>query len=707
MAIVQNTYTGNGSTTLYSLSFLYLDEADVKVTLNGAPTTAFVFVNASTIQFLSAPANGTAIIIYRETDDEETKATFFAGSSIKAVDLNSNFTQFLYSIQELTARSISKLGDTLLGILNMGGFRITNMADPVSAQDAATKNYVDGVALSGTVPNGDRGDITVSGTGTIWTIDNNVVTSAKIADDTIVNADVNTSAGIAATKLSFTQAGTSAIARTIDSKLKDFVSVKDFGAVGNGVADDTAAINAAMASATAVHVYFPPGTYLHTGLTATGRTSIALFGDGATLFLKNASNTKCLYFTTCTNVSLRGLTIDGNQSNQIISGTRLNGAGVYVSGAAHTDITGNTIKNVSTGASILIDSVNPFAASPNGESCIIENNVIRNSGYAGAPFTCDAIYCQVDNATISGNKIITGTDYGVALEYSERSLVSGNSVSGCEVGLGGVGVKDCVYSDNRIIDCLYGGILFNTAGQGVVSPFISYRTIVSNNVVRNIGGSALPGDNHGILISYQDVHTDFTVNNNYVEGADYCFTVNTNGVLLEGNTAKNASIRGIIVESDSYVDVFDNRVDSNANPNLGVVKYGSVRDTSSSNIQHRTYRGQTASAGVTYRPCYIKTDNSSGNKACIANIYCTAIVTGVGPRSVYRQLSFRSVAGTLTINDVSTYSGDTTNLTIAAGQNGTGRAEILIGSSSAAVNANVYIELIAMDPVEPFYISDI
>jgi hypothetical protein len=47
----------------------------------------------------------------------------------------------------------------------------------------------------------------------------------------------------------FTQSGTGAIRRTVENKLKDTVSVKDFGAVGNGVADDTAAINAAILAA--------------------------------------------------------------------------------------------------------------------------------------------------------------------------------------------------------------------------------------------------------------------------------------------------------------------------------------------------------------------------------------------------------------------------------------------------------------------------
>jgi hypothetical protein len=62
----------------------------------------------------------------------------------------------------------------------------------------------------------------------------------------------------------FTQSGTGAIRRTVENKLKDTVSVKDFGAVGNGVADDTAALTAMFnhCNSQGLSWHIPAGDYL-------------------------------------------------------------------------------------------------------------------------------------------------------------------------------------------------------------------------------------------------------------------------------------------------------------------------------------------------------------------------------------------------------------------------------------------------------------
>ena len=101
MAVTSNSYTGNGSQTLYSFTFPYISTSDIKVTLDGTATTQYSYANATQIQFASAPGNNVAVKIFRETESDETIATFYPGSAIRAADLNNNSLQNLYVSQEV------------------------------------------------------------------------------------------------------------------------------------------------------------------------------------------------------------------------------------------------------------------------------------------------------------------------------------------------------------------------------------------------------------------------------------------------------------------------------------------------------------------------------------------------------------------------------------------------------------------------------
>lgn len=87
----------------------------------------------------------------------------------------------------------------------------------------------------------------------IWTVDD------IYSEGALSMQELLSSAG--SSLVGFIQSGTGATYRTVQSKLRDTVSVKDFGAVGDGVTDDTAAFNAAQGTGN-ITLLMPPGTYV-------------------------------------------------------------------------------------------------------------------------------------------------------------------------------------------------------------------------------------------------------------------------------------------------------------------------------------------------------------------------------------------------------------------------------------------------------------
>jgi hypothetical protein len=149
MATTQNTYTGNGSTVLYSFTFPYLENTAIKVSLNGVITTAYTLANATTIQFTTAPANGAAIRIFRVTDDATLAATFYPGSSIRSQDLNENFTQNLYVTQE-SNRDATTATSTAEGAVTTANTALSNSTAATSTANTASANASAAVSTANT-----------------------------------------------------------------------------------------------------------------------------------------------------------------------------------------------------------------------------------------------------------------------------------------------------------------------------------------------------------------------------------------------------------------------------------------------------------------------------------------------------------------------------------------------------------------------------
>ncbi len=188
MAVTQNSYVGNGSTTTYSFTFPYLKKSEIKASLDATDTTAFTTPTATTVQFNTAPADGVKIKIFRETDSDSLTATFYAGSAIKSEDLNDNFTQNLYATQEVTARYLSNLGGIMVGDLQLGEDVVIKFEGASDNAHETTLTVTDPTAdRTITLPNETGTVLTTGGTGTVATtmIAGDAVNGDKIADNAI------------------------------------------------------------------------------------------------------------------------------------------------------------------------------------------------------------------------------------------------------------------------------------------------------------------------------------------------------------------------------------------------------------------------------------------------------------------------------------------------------------------------------------------
>ena len=130
------TYTGDGATTQFAVPFGYIRKEHLQVEVDGSATTAFTWVNASTIELDEAPGSGIAVKLLRVTPVSASLVDFTDGSTPVARDFDTANTQNLYTNQEL--RDISEATDVLSSqALTTANTALANSQTAITTADGA------------------------------------------------------------------------------------------------------------------------------------------------------------------------------------------------------------------------------------------------------------------------------------------------------------------------------------------------------------------------------------------------------------------------------------------------------------------------------------------------------------------------------------------------------------------------------------------
>lgn len=222
--------------------------------------------------------------------------------------------------------------------------------------------------------------------------------------------------------------GTGAVWRTLYARLMDLpISVKDFGAVGDGVADDTAAIHAAISSMSSGILFLPKGVYRVTGISVNKPISLEGEGQSASYILigpqfSPAADADAVRYTIATearNLFIKNLTLGNFGSSAGLTGHGLN--------LSNAPLINFTVENCSIGP-VGVGGRSIYSSSRGLGISTIHNNTLSSGIY---------LRVSTDALTISKNTIF-GSNYCIDIDIengSYNTIIKDNVIVGSQGGI--------------------------------------------------------------------------------------------------------------------------------------------------------------------------------------------------------------------------------------------------------------------------------
>mgnify|MGYP005947449495 CR=1 FL=1 len=329
---------------------------------------------------------------------------------------------------------------------------------------------------------------------------------------------------------------TSSVARTLTSKLRDSVSVLDFGAVGDGTTDDTAAINAALSSGFK-HVYLVAGkTYVvKNGLTVPDGVTFDGYGAKINYIKPDQNWMHCI--TLGSNTMLRGMYIYC-ESGMVRDDT---GFGISIFNSFNARVYDVNLDRIASAAIWATEATN-----------VIINNCIISNGLAdGIHMSDGCTHFAITNNIVYGcndDHIAVVSDIPGDGKIPGQGVIQGNVISDGPAGHGVllIGCYDVLVDSNVIRgmkNAAIGSYFWDVTGTPAVEDWVRNCTI-SNNILSSNAMDPLLADNATPF--FVGALRDCRIFGNTIEGAynSKFVTLGVPGNCIQLHTALNVTIEG-------------------------------------------------------------------------------------------------------------------------------------------------------------------